>query len=124
MRKLSMALVLLAVLLAVFGCALFRDRSDSKLVSLTAQDTGMATLPLSPAFDPLVYAYTISTPSSGIYFTAVAPEKADVTYTPSLGASSYLTTGATGDYETMTIEVTSEDGSTTTTYTITSHRTL
>jgi hypothetical protein len=123
MRRLTLALAVLVVLLTCFGCAPFRDRSDSKLVSLEARDTGMAILPLSPAFDPAVNAYTISTPSSGIYFTAVPPEGAEVTYTPSLGAGSYLTTGATDDVETMTIKVTSEDGSTTTTCTIISTRT-
>jgi hypothetical protein len=124
MRRLTLALVVLAVLLTCFGCAPFRDRSDSKLVSLQSQASGFVDIPLTPAFDPLVYDYTIGTPGSQVYFTAVAQEGAGVTYTPTLGYGSVLTTGETWAVNTMTIVVTSEDGSTTTTYTIIVTRTL
>jgi hypothetical protein len=48
MRRLTLALGLLAVLLTCFGCDLFRDRSYSKLVSLQSQGSGLIDIPLTP----------------------------------------------------------------------------
>jgi hypothetical protein len=100
----------------------FCDPSDSKLVSLDVTDTSLATIPLTPAFDPSMLAYSAGTPSTVMYFTAVLPKGATATYNGSMTTA--MSTGATNGVTTMTIVVTSKDGSTTTTYFNTVTRTL
>jgi hypothetical protein len=121
MRKVRMVLAVLFIIFLFVGCD-FSDPSDSKLVSLVMTDTSLATIPLAPAFAPSTLAYSAGTPSPVVYFNVVLPKGATATYNGTMTTA--MNTGATNDVKTMTIAVTSKDGSTTTQYVITVTRTL
>lgn len=121
MRKMLLGLAVLFIVFPFVGCD-FGSPSDSSLVGLTVTDTALEAVPLTPAFDPSIVSYAASTPSPIVYFDAELPRDATATFNGTMTTA--MSTGATNDVTTMTIAVTSRDGSTTTIYVVTVTRTL
>ena len=103
------------------------DSADSTLSSLTLATTGGTTLALTPAFDPATTSYTASVGNATTAVTLSATKNhsgASATIIDSNGTitPNSATVGLNVGANVVRVEVTSEDGNNTTTYTVTGTR--